>query len=171
MKREMMKKELECVVWGDHDENDERARMYLESLMNVDIANRPLHVLHEMSRLNAELAPKIKDSMVSVGIDDRILDLCNAMGSCERILRTPIYTSYTRHASRFLTLWCNALPMALYPLVGPTLTVPFSLVVSFVMFGIEDIGLRIEQPFSILPIWQYSDTVKVSTDQQMKQYF
>ena len=93
MKREFMQDELKRVVWIDHDKSDERARKYIDSLMEVDIANRPLHVLHEMSRLNAELAPKVNDSMVSVGIDNRILDLCNAMGSCERILRTPIRTS------------------------------------------------------------------------------
>ena len=31
--------------------------------------------------------------------------LCGAMGACERIHRTPIPTAFTRHASRFLTVW------------------------------------------------------------------
>ena len=34
------------------------------------------------------------------------------MGACERILRTPIPLSYTRHTSRFLTIWLALLPLA-----------------------------------------------------------
>lgn len=153
-----------------------REEAYLDALLDKTTANRPLHVLHELSRLNAissrddaeNAGTTIGNPIVSSGIDARICDLTNAMGSCERILRTPIYTSYTRHASRFLTLWCNALPMALYPLVGPELTIPFSLAISFVMFGIEDIGIRVEEPFSVLPLFQYCDAIRNSCEQLEK---
>jgi predicted membrane chloride channel (bestrophin family) len=165
-----MRQELQAVVWSEQGRNleNERSRRFIGALMAHNVANRPLFVLHALSRLNASLANET-DAVASVGIDDRILDLTNALGSCERILRTPIYTSYTRHTSRFLTMWCNALPMALYPVVGPALTIPFSLVMSFVMFGIEDIGCRIEEPFASLPLWQYCETVTNSTNQLMRQ--
>ena len=52
-------------------------------------------------------------------IDERLFALANVLGGCERLLRTPIYTPYVRHLSRFLSLWCCALPLAMYPLVGP----------------------------------------------------
>ena len=45
-----------------------------------------------------------------------------------------------RHLSRFLFVWCSALPLALYPLVGPWGTVPTSTILSFFFLGIEDIG-------------------------------
>ena len=35
-------------------------------------------------------------------MDDNLTFFEDAMGSCERILRTPIPLSYTRHTSRFL---------------------------------------------------------------------
>ena len=178
-KNKALRKLLEEEVWKD---TDEHGRAYLDTLFEPSIKNKPLHVLNELRRMNvvssaeeltlAGSSPShttVADPIISSGLDGRILDLMNALGSCERILRTPIYTSYTRHASRFLTLWCNALPMALYPVVGPEMTVPFSLAIAFIMLGIEDIGIRVEQPFNILPLWQYSGVVKASCDQILEQ--
>lgn len=173
IKSDAMRAELQSGVWSVEQERgptDERSRAFVDALMSPSVSNRPLFALHALAHLNSDLANENDlDSIASTAIDDRILDLTNALGSCERILRTPIYTSYTRHTSRFLTLWCNALPMALYPVVGPALTVPFSLVLSFAMFGIEDIGCRIEEPFAKLPLWQYCETVTVSTNELVQQ--
>lgn len=47
-----------------------------------------------------------------------------------------------RHLSRFLFVWCSALPLALYPLVGPMGTIPTSTILTFFFLGIEDIGAR-----------------------------
>jgi len=169
-KAKVLRELLEKDIWANPTDDD---RAYLDKLFSSDVANRPLHVLNEIRRINVlssneegeKSLASVGNPIISTGIDGRILDLMNSLGSCERILRTPIYTSYTRHASRFLTLWCNALPMALYPVVGPEMTVPFSLAISFIMFGIEDIGTRVEQPFNILPLWQYSDVIKKSCEQ------
>ena len=172
LKRQHMREELQTVVWSEHGQelDDKRSRRFVDAIMSPDVTNKPLFALHALSQLNTSLAHET-EPMASIGIDDRILDLTNSLGSCERILRTPIYTSYTRHTSRFLTLWCNGLPMALYPVVGPTLTIPFSLVLSFAMFGIEDIGCRIEEPFAKLPLWQYCETITSSTNQLVQQTF
>ena len=35
------------------------------------------------------------------------------LGGCERLLRTPLPVSYTRHTSRFLILWLSLVPFAL----------------------------------------------------------
>jgi predicted membrane chloride channel (bestrophin family) len=35
-------------------------------------------------------------------LEEHVLALEKALGGCERILRTPVPTSYTRHTSRFL---------------------------------------------------------------------
>ena len=90
--------------------------------------------------------------------------LNDAMGACERLLRTPIPQSYTRHTSRFLTLWCNLLPLALWPALG--LGTPLATVfIGFALLGIEDIGVQIEEPFCVLPLWQYAGTVADSCDE------
>ena len=73
--------------------------------------------------------------------------------------------AYSRHLSRFLFVWTNSLPLVLYPLVGPTGTVPVSLVLGYFFLGIEDIGVRTEQPFDLLPLWQYVDGIDASCEQ------
>jgi hypothetical protein len=39
-------------------------------------------------------------------------------GGCERILRTPVPLSYSRHNSRFLIIWLTLLPFTLWDQVG-----------------------------------------------------
>ena len=36
------------------------------------------------------------------------------MGACERILRTPIPLSYTRHTSRFMMIYLTLLPFTMW---------------------------------------------------------
>merc|ERR1712151_1243469 len=52
--------------------------------------------------------------------------------------------------------------MALYPMFGAIGTPPVSMIISFFMLGIEDIGSRVEQPFNVMPLWQYCDTIDQS---------
>jgi predicted membrane chloride channel (bestrophin family) len=56
-----------------------------------------------------------------------------------------------RHTSRFLIFWLMLLPLALWPEYG-WVTVPILALVSFVLLGIEEIGVEIEEPFSILAL-------------------
>ena len=54
--------------------------------------------------------------------------------------------SYSRHTSRFLTIWCGTLPIALVKNLG-WYTTPVVIVACWCLFGIEEIGHLIEQPF------------------------
>lgn len=74
-------------------------------------------------------------------------ELINALGACERILRTPVPLTYSRHTSRFLTLWCFSLPLVVYDALGWR-TLPVVVGVCWALFGIEEIGHLIEQPFN-----------------------
>ena len=38
-------------------------------------------------------------------------------------------------------------------------SVPASVVVAYMLLGIEDIGVQIEEPFAVMPLWQYSDAI------------
>ncbi|GFR39627.1 hypothetical protein Agub_g92, partial [Astrephomene gubernaculifera] len=77
--------------------------------------------------------------------------LNQAACECEKILRFPIPLTYTRHTSRFMLIYLTALPLALYDSCEWA-AVPVTGVVSFLLLGIEDIGVQIEEPFSILPL-------------------
>lgn len=56
-----------------------------------------------------------------------------------------------RHTGRFLVLWLTCLPFVIWQELG-WFSVPISMVVSFLLFGIEEIGVQIEEPFGILAL-------------------
>lgn len=39
--------------------------------------------------------------------------ISNCYGACERIVRSNVPASYSRHLSRFLSVWCFTLPIVL----------------------------------------------------------
>lgn len=72
--------------------------------------------------------------------------LSDTLSGCEKIVQTPVPLSYSRHTSRFLTLWCGTLPLAIVEPLG-WLALPVMATVSWLLYGIEGIGHLIEQPF------------------------
>jgi hypothetical protein len=92
-------------------------------------------------------------------IDKGLMEMTSAFYTCDRIFTTPIPLMYTRHTARFLLIWLLTVPMALYHEFRKTQTlyVPFIIpLISFFnaifLFGIEELGVQIEEPFSILPL-------------------
>lgn len=112
------------------------------------------------------------EALHMVHVSDLIDSLVGAATACERIVKTPVPWSYSRHTSRFLTLWSGTLPFALVQQAG-WLTVPIVCAACWCLFGIEEIGHLIEQPFGCssrhaktkdydvsLPIHQYATQIK-----------
>lgn len=72
--------------------------------------------------------------------------LVDALGGCERILKTPMPLAYSIHLKQLLMLYCLALPFQMVDAVG--WGTPFVVaLISFTVFGIEAIGIEIENPF------------------------
>lgn len=67
-------------------------------------------------------------------------ELMTMMASCEKILRTPVPWTYSRHTSRFLTIWLGTLPYALVGNMKPWLVIAIVTAASYLMLGIEEIG-------------------------------
>ena len=118
-------------------------------------------ILHQMAEVIAEAD---LDPIISNRLDVEVRELEISVGACERILRTPIPTSYTRHTSRFLAIWTSLLPFALWPVCGLYGTVPASILVAYSLLAIEDIGVVIEEPFDILPMWRLAAAIDASCD-------
>ena len=58
-----------------------------------------------------------------------------------------------RHASRALVAWLACLPLATAPLHTADWTLALSTgLTAFLVLGIEDIGMQIEEPFAVLPL-------------------
>jgi putative membrane protein len=99
------------------------------------------------------------DPIYNREMDEQVHRLVGCIGMCERVLRTPIPTCFTRHTSRLFFLWSNLLPFAMYSSLGSVAIIPGSVMVSLSVLGIEDTGVQLEEPFNILPLREYSDGI------------
>lgn len=166
-----------CLKWQlGHQGNDRRliedlngilTPNELEQLMNS--RHRPQFILFRLSYLLKEsrLAPNIQTH-----IDRSVCDISVSMTTCERIFTTPIPLMYTRHTARFLLLWLLTVPMCLYAefkLIQQKWMVP---VISFFhaifLFGIEELGVQIEEPFSILPLANICSDIQRSGEEMLE---
>eukprot|EP00550_Attheya_septentrionalis_P007784 CAMPEP_0198284758 /NCGR_PEP_ID=MMETSP1449-20131203/4199_1 /TAXON_ID=420275 /ORGANISM="Attheya septentrionalis, Strain CCMP2084" /LENGTH=464 /DNA_ID=CAMNT_0043981971 /DNA_START=45 /DNA_END=1439 /DNA_ORIENTATION=+ len=118
--------------------------------------NTPLEVLTCMRETIAGSIDTV-DPVYVRELDEQCQRLCAAFGASERVLRTPLPTGFTRHSSRLMFIWSHTLPFALYPAMGPLLTLPTAVLTAYAVLGVEDIGVQLEEPFDILPLRQYSD--------------
>ncbi|MEA5511875.1 bestrophin family ion channel [Crocosphaera sp. UHCC 0190] len=77
----------------------------------------------------------------------KLLDtMVDVLGACERILKTPIPLAYSIHLKQLLLLYCLTLPFQFVDDVK-WVTPPIVALISFTVFGIEEIGIEIENPF------------------------
>lgn len=77
----------------------------------------------------------------------KLLDtMVDCLGSCERILRTPIPLAYSIHLKQLILIYCLTLPFQVVSQLGGWTGIIVG-IISFTIFGIEAIGIEIENPF------------------------
>jgi hypothetical protein len=109
--------------------------------------NRPLWVCDRMAQelRNVPDGPTFsaRERLAFIG---KVEKLSQSIGACERIHQTAVPLNYARHSLRALTLWLFTLPFAL---VGSSnlATGPVLFLVSWLLFGVYEIGYSIEDPF------------------------
>jgi ion channel-forming bestrophin family protein len=95
-------------------------------------------------------------------IDANLVALADAWGGAERITRTPIPFAYAQHIKTFLSLFIFTAPFAMVDAMGP-FTPLASALLAFALFGIDEIGVEIEDPFGYdlndLPVDAVGDTI------------
>lgn len=133
--------------------------------MLLQSTNRPAHIMNCMTQI-------VKEAKLEGGalmcLDQNLTQLADVLGGCERILRTPIPLSYTRMTTRFLFVWLLLLPLALSGEIlrldhSIWLTIPAVSFIAFGLLGVEEVGVQIEEPFSILPMEAYAQGSKNNT--------
>jgi putative membrane protein len=101
-------------------------------------------------RITGGLAAARQRGLISdylmTAIDQNVQLLVDYLGGCERIHATPLPFAYMVHVRRVLILYAFALPPAFVDTYGWG-TILATFVVSYVFFGIEEIGVEIEDPF------------------------
>mmetsp|Transcript_23855 Transcript_23855/g.39823 ORF Transcript_23855/g.39823 Transcript_23855/m.39823 type:complete len:430 (+) Transcript_23855:73-1362(+) len=157
----------------------EVADIYTDGLHMEDLV-RLAKVKHSGGNVGLEALVMMRETIAgSVGtvdsiyvreMDEQMQRLTGAMGASERVLRTPLPTSFTRHASRLMWLWTCLLPFAIYPAMGPYGTLPCAVATAYALLGIEDVGVQLEEPFDVLPLRQYSDVIFDSVNQIAKTF-
>jgi putative membrane protein len=126
----------------------------------------PLAVARKMTAI---LEDARRESLLSdyaaVAADQNIQLLIDYIGACERIHATPIPFAYAVHLRRALLVYCWTLPFALVHRWGWA-TIPATLLISYILFGIEEIGVEIEDPFGTdendLPLDEICDKINAT---------
>ncbi len=83
-------------------------------------------------------------------LDGNITALVDQWGGAERIMRTPIPFAYAQHIKSFLTIFCFTSPFAMVETMRWYTPIAAALL-AFGMFGIDEIGVEIEDPFGYDP--------------------
>lgn len=126
--------------------------------LRSELAEDMIAVRHRPARALYELSCAINDLPLSdwrrISVDKAATSLCDAMGSNERIFSSPVPRSYTRHTARFLEVWLLLMPLTLYDAFEASWNhwgmIPATIIISFFLIGIEELGIQLEEPFSVL---------------------
>jgi putative membrane protein len=96
--------------------------------------------------------------------------MVDCLGSCERILKTPIPLAYAIHLKQLLLIYCLILPFQFVNDLN-WWTVLLVAIISFSLLGIEEIGIEIENPFgrdlNDLKLDAFCETMKRNIDDLM----
>jgi len=119
----------------------------LEKTAPMNLLLHHMHkVIHEASLESTSYQSNYVEAMHLVEISHMIGSLSDSVSNADKILKTPVPLSYSRHTSRCLTIWSGTLPLALVGQLG-LITLPVMVIASWCLYGIEEIGHLIEQPF------------------------
>lgn len=114
--------------------------------------------------------PSMTISVERQMLEQMMSDLIDIQGACERIVKTPVPLSWSRHTSRLLTIWSLTLPLVLVPLEG-IMCIPTVAVISWAIFSIEEIAHILEDPFLMqrysLPLDTLCETIENDVLQQL----
>jgi len=120
--------------------------------------HRPVEVCRLLTRCLAEegLTP-----MLEARVDTNIATYSDYGGMCDRIQKTPMPLVYTRHTARFLLTWLLFVPSVLLGAgFGTGAVIGISVGMATLMLGIDELGVQIEEPFSVLPMDSYCNGLR-----------
>lgn len=130
--------------------------------------NPPLAIAFWISDYLQQQQHQQKINVYQLNAAFKLLDtMVDCLGATERILKTPIPAAYAIHLKQLVFVYCLTLPFELVDQVV-WLTPLLVGLVSFAIFGIEEIGAEIENPFGYdandLPLDQICQTMKKNID-------
>lgn len=96
--------------------------------------------------LHAEAkAGRLSEARLHV-MDGNLTSFNDSLGGAERILKTPIPFAYAQHIKIFTVLFCFSAPFAMAEVMGWATPIASGLL-ALALFGVDEIGVEIEDPF------------------------
>jgi putative membrane protein len=99
-------------------------------------------------------------------MDGNLTSFSDSWGGAERIMKSPIPFAYAHHIKAFLIVFAFSAPFALVETMR-WMTPVASAIMAFALFGIDEIGIEIEDPFGYdandLPLDPIGDTIARDT--------
>jgi len=140
-----------------------------DSSIGQRVVNSPERTLAAWKQLSVELhSLPVPDPKALIESDKSIIILGDCTAICEKIYSSPVPLVYTRHTARFLSLWALLLPAALYSAfldLGMVWAVlPASSILAFFLFGVDELAMQLEEPFSILPMQSFCDQILLASE-------
>ncbi|OCQ91377.1 hypothetical protein BCD64_24670 [Nostoc sp. MBR 210] len=134
-----------------------------------NIQNMPLEISRLLGNyLQQEYKRGLLTNYQLTSIHTLMNNLMDNVGGCERILKTPIPPAYVIHLNQLVLIYCLILPFQFVRDLG-LWTGLFVALVSFALFGIEEIGVEIENPFGYdhndLPLDKICQTIKSNIEE------
>jgi putative membrane protein len=101
-----------------------------------------------------------------VAMDANLTAFNDYVGGAERIVKTPLPLAYAQHTKMLVTLFCFTAPFALVEALG-WLTPLGAATLALAFFGVDEIGVEIEDPFghdpNDLPLEAIARTIDADT--------
>ncbi len=136
-----------------------------DKVLQVTSSNHcALAVTRQMTQLLIEARNRgLVSDYVFTALDNNVQLLVQYIGGCERIHKTPLPFAYVVHLRRAVLFYCYTLPFGLVQdFSGWTLVA--TMLIAYVFFGIEEIGVEIEDPFGSdendLPLERFCSTIE-----------
>jgi len=108
---------------------------------------RPVAYLASITRLLTDAHRQgLLDGELYRNVDLNLCALLDNLGGAERIVKTPVPFAYAQHIKGFLFIFCFTLPFVLAEPTGRWDAIACA-AVAYALFGIEEIGVEIEDPF------------------------
>ena len=150
------------------EEEDEQAfRKELYEKLPEQQAERIIAAAHRPNRALQDLSFAIDDLPMHFvrknEVHQAVTIFEDDLGSSERLLTSPVPLFYSRHTARFISVWLFLLPLGLYDPFKTSwnhvMMIPATFVLSFFLFGIEELATQLEEPFTILPMQAFCDKI------------
>ena len=137
--------------------------IFSDSDLGTKLLNAPDRTMAALLELSFALNDLPIDEKRRLEIDKSIIIIIDSVSTCQRLFSTPVPLVYTRHTARFLTIWMLLLPFSLYEPFSNAILIPAVSILSFFLFGVQELSITLEEPFSVLNMQAFCDDIKRTT--------